>query len=60
MMEDLEKRIVEHKNKVLSLWTERETNWKVIYHEEFDLKSDALERLPLQSFILFQNFAKSA
>ena len=44
MTEDLDKRIFEHNNKTLSFWTKRGTNWKVIYHEEFDLKSDALKR----------------
>ncbi len=44
MTEDLVNRIVEHNNKSLSFWTKRGTNWKVIYREEFDLKSDALKR----------------
>ncbi|MHB8929783.1 MAG: GIY-YIG nuclease family protein [Melioribacteraceae bacterium] len=44
MTEDLRKRIAEHNNKSLSFWTKRGTNWKVIYCEEFDLKSDALKR----------------
>lgn len=44
MTEDLDKRIFEHNNKILSFWTKRGTNWKVIYHEKFDLKSNALKR----------------
>ncbi len=44
MTEDLDNRIIEHKNKSLSFWTKRGNNWKIIYHEEFNLKSDALKR----------------
>ncbi|MCL4549114.1 MAG: GIY-YIG nuclease family protein [Bacteroidetes bacterium] len=44
MTEDLDKRIFEHNNKILSFWTKRGTNWKVIFREEFGIKSEALKR----------------
>ena len=44
MTEDLEKRLDKHNRKSLSFWTKRGTDWKLIYKEEFDLKSDALKR----------------
>ncbi|MBI1936748.1 MAG: GIY-YIG nuclease family protein [Ignavibacteriales bacterium] len=44
MTEDLEKRIEEHNNKALSFWTKRGSNWKLIYSEEFENKTDALKR----------------
>ena len=43
MTEDLDKRIFDTTIKFY-LWTKRGTNWKVIYHEKFDLKSDASKR----------------
>lgn len=42
--EDLEKRLIEHNEKKLSFWTKRGTNWKLIYKEEFENKTDALKR----------------
>jgi len=44
MTEDLSKRIQEHNSKSLSKWTKRGNNWKVIYSESFQIKSDALSR----------------
>lgn len=44
MTEDLELRLKQHNDKSLSFWTKRGTNWKLIYKEEFDNKSDALKR----------------
>lgn len=44
MTEDLEKRLVEHNEKKLSFWTKRGTNWKLMYKEEFETKSEALRR----------------
>ncbi|MCH7771648.1 MAG: GIY-YIG nuclease family protein [Bacteroidetes bacterium] len=44
MTDNLEKRLVEHNNKTLSFWTKRGTNWKLIYNEEFDNKTEALKR----------------
>lgn len=42
--EDLEKRLIEHNDKKLSFWTKRGTNWKFIYKEEFENKTEALKR----------------
>ena len=42
--EDLEKRLIEHNEKDLSFWTKRGTNWKLIYKEEFNNKTEALNR----------------
>ena len=44
MTEDITKRLSEHNNKSLSFWTKRGTNWKLIYSENYELKSDALKR----------------
>ena len=44
MTDNLDKRLVEHNNKELSFWTKRGTEWKLIYKEEFDNKTDALKR----------------
>jgi len=44
MTEDLEKRIGEHNDKKLSFWTKRGSDWKIIYKEEFNNKTDALKR----------------
>ncbi len=44
MTEDFDKRLSEHNNKSLSFWTKRGNNWKLVYSEEFDDKSDALNR----------------
>ncbi len=43
MTDDLERRLVKHNNKSLSFWTKRGTNWKLIYKEEFENKTDALK-----------------
>jgi len=42
--DNLERRLVEHNDKLLSFWTKRGTNWKLIYKEEFESKTDALKR----------------
>lgn len=42
--EDLKRRLIEHNNKMVSFWTRRGTNWKLIYKEEFGNKSEALKR----------------
>ena len=44
MTDNLERRLVEHNNKALSFWTKRGTDWKLIYNEEFDNKTEALKR----------------
>jgi len=44
MTDNLERRLVEHNNKELSFWTKRETEWELIYKEEFDNKTEALKR----------------
>ena len=44
MTDNLEKRISEHNNHSLSFWTKRGTNWKLVYSEEFSIKSEALKR----------------
>jgi len=44
MTEDLEKRLAEHNEKKLSFWTKRGNEWKVVYSEVFESKSEALKR----------------
>jgi len=44
MTEDLEERLNQHNNKTLSFWTKRGTDWKLIYKEEFNSKSEAMKR----------------
>ncbi len=44
MTEDLNNRLVEHNNKALSFWTKRGTDWRLVYEEEFDNKTEALKR----------------
>ncbi len=44
MTEDLDLRLNQHNAKLLSFWTKRGTNWKLIYKEEFDNKTEALKR----------------
>jgi len=44
MTDNLERRLGEHNDKLLSFWTKRGTNWKLIYKEEFGSKTDALKR----------------
>ena len=44
MTEDIAKRLKEHNDKTLSFWTKRGNNWKLIYREEFETKTDALKR----------------
>ncbi len=43
MTDNLDRRLVEHNNKALSFWTKRGSDWKLIYKEEFDNKTDALK-----------------
>jgi len=42
--ENLERRLSQHNNKSLSLWTKRGSNWKIVYFEEFNNRIDALKR----------------
>ncbi len=44
MTEDLNNRLVEHNSKSLSFWTKRGTDWRLVYKEEFDNKTEALKR----------------
>jgi putative endonuclease len=44
MTEDLEKRLLEHNSKSMSFWTKRGTEWKLVYSEKFDNKTEALKR----------------
>ena len=44
MTEDLEERLEQHNDRTLSFWTKRGTNWKLIYKEEFDNKTEALKK----------------
>ncbi len=44
MTEDLELRLKQHNDKSLSFWTKRGNDWKLIYVEVFDNKTDALKR----------------
>lgn len=44
MTEDIDRRLLEHNNKALSYWTKRGSNWKIIYKEEYESKSEALKR----------------
>jgi len=43
MTDNLDRMLVEHNNKALSFWTKRGTDWKLIYKEEFDNKTEALK-----------------
>ena len=44
MTENIEKRLNEHNNKSLSFWTKRDSDWIIVYKEEFDDKTKALKR----------------
>ena len=44
MTEDLITRLKQHNKRSLSFWTKRGTNWKLIYSEEFETKSDSIKR----------------
>ncbi len=44
MTEDLDLRLKQHNDKALSFWTKRGTNWKLIYKEEYESKTEALKR----------------
>jgi putative endonuclease len=44
MTDNLERRLVEHNNKTLPFWAKRGKNWKLVYVEEFDSKTEALKR----------------
>ena len=44
MTEDLELRLKQHNDKSLSFWTKRGSNWKLVYKEEFESKTEALKR----------------
>jgi len=40
---DFNKRLIEH-NSGLSQWTKRGSNWRLVYHEKFKNKTDAIKR----------------
>ena len=42
--DDLERRLFEHNNKLLSTYTKKYTPWKIIYIEEFSSRTEALKR----------------
>jgi len=42
--EDLDKRLIESKEKKLSFWTKRGTKWKLLYKKEYADKIEALKR----------------
>ncbi len=44
MTEDLGLRLRQHNEKSLSFWTKRGTDWKLVYSEKFENKSEALQR----------------
>ena len=44
MTEDLELRLSQHNNKSLSFWTKRGADWKLVYKEVFNSKTEALKR----------------
>ncbi len=57
--EDLEKRLIEHNEKKLSFWTKRGTNWKLIYKEEFENKTEGLKREKWFKTGVGRNFLKN-
>ena len=42
--EDLNKRLYQHNNKQFKGWTNRYTNWKVVYKEALSTRTAALKR----------------
>ncbi|RPI64894.1 MAG: GIY-YIG nuclease family protein [Ignavibacteriales bacterium] len=42
--EDIDRRLYEHNNGLLSTYTKRYKPWKVIYQEEYSTRSEALRR----------------
>jgi putative endonuclease len=42
--EDLERRLSEHNNGLLSIYTKRYKPWEVVYTEEYQTRSEALKR----------------
>jgi putative endonuclease len=42
--EDIERRLIEHNNGLLSTYTKRYQPWEVIYAEEFETRSEAMRR----------------
>lgn len=42
--EDLPRRLEEHNEHTLSVWTKRGSGWKVIYREEYSTASEAMSR----------------
>lgn len=44
MTEDIENRLLEHNSKSKSFWTKRGADWKLVYSEMFENKTDALKR----------------
>ena len=41
---NIEERLKEHNNKSLSIWTKRGNDWKLVYSEKFQKKSEAYKR----------------
>ena len=44
MTQDLVLRLKQHNDKSLSFWTKRGKDWKLVYKEEFNNKTEALKR----------------
>jgi len=42
--DNLERRLAEHNDKTFSFWTKRGTNWKLVYKEDFESKTEAFRR----------------
>ena len=42
--ENLKKRLKEHNEKLLSFWTKRGNDWKLVYKEEFENSKDAYKK----------------
>ncbi len=59
MTEDLQKRLIQHNNKLLSFWTKRGNNWSLLYFETYPSKSEALKREKWLKSGVGRNFLKS-
>jgi putative endonuclease len=44
MTEDIELRLKQHNEKLLSFWTKRGNDWNLVYKEEYESKTEALKR----------------
>jgi putative endonuclease len=42
--EDLERRIVEHNNGLLGVYTKKKGPWRLVYFEEYQSRSEAMKR----------------